>query len=220
MTKFLVDKEAGKLLLQQLIPVSQKEIENNPQMHTEAMSSLGRNTSAFVTMENLESIVIYQAPLGGWHADVLLKNVPPGIPNVMGSPVAAPFKTKEQAFEGAQHILTAVLLLMKYEKPKEVNPTFHFFDYVFTLNQEIFNNLREKGLSSEKFMKSSCIDMMDDFMSTFFPNGYKNDYDKWDSKIKQLFLTIIHMNVFAGNYHYPPRQHGLPTDNPLEKIMD
>ncbi len=52
---------------------------------------------------------IVTARNGGWVADLLLRTVPQGLPDIMGTPEGFPYPTYEQAFEAGLRIVAEFL---------------------------------------------------------------------------------------------------------------
>ena len=67
--------------------------------------------------DNLAAFVI--RPNGpGWTADIVLERVPPGVPDVIGTPDAAPLPTREIALAAGRVILTMILSASYGDKAK------------------------------------------------------------------------------------------------------
>src|SRR6476661_4921942 len=95
---------AGRRLLQILLPRAKaKAAKDNPTYRP--ISALGRAQMPHLRIDNVEAVLIYQAPKGGWHGDVVLRKVPPGVPDILGSPVDNPRPTREMAVESTTALL-------------------------------------------------------------------------------------------------------------------
>ncbi|MGI4851991.1 MAG: hypothetical protein ACRYGR_08630, partial [Janthinobacterium lividum] len=70
----------GRRRLRQLLPWARAEARKTP-FDGVQHSPLGRAQIQYARTANLDALIIYAAPLGGWHADVVFKSVPPGTPN-------------------------------------------------------------------------------------------------------------------------------------------
>ena len=69
--------------------------------------------------QNYKAFVV-TARNGGWVADVLLRTVPDGSPDVMGTPEFLPFPTYDQAFAAGMMILARLLAVAQDPTPSEV----------------------------------------------------------------------------------------------------
>lgn len=58
---------------------------------------------------NLEAVVVYPQGAEGWIADIVLKKVPPGMADVIGTPGAAPLPSRTAAWAQACGILAAII---------------------------------------------------------------------------------------------------------------
>jgi hypothetical protein len=94
--------------LLQLLPWARAEAKKKA-WSIEVSSALAKATMQYVTEDNLEGIAIYPAPKGGWHCDVTLINVPPGVPNALGTQVAHPLATRADAEAHAKILLVTIL---------------------------------------------------------------------------------------------------------------
>ena len=100
--------KAGRALLRDLLPAAREAA--GTQEHPLAITSgVAKASAPYLREDNFEAIVIYPAPLGGFHCDLLLKKTPPGVANTMGSPVAKPLPSREAALDYAHTILTAMV---------------------------------------------------------------------------------------------------------------
>ncbi len=66
-------------------------------------------TGPFITETNLDGIEVYPGAAGGWPAGVVVRSVPLGVADVIGTPTAAPLATSAAAEEMAQHLLQLCL---------------------------------------------------------------------------------------------------------------
>jgi hypothetical protein len=74
------DLERGRRLLKELLPWARSEAKKDS-LKFEPKSALGRASMSHVSEDKLDAVMIYPAPKGGWHGDVVLKGVPPGVPD-------------------------------------------------------------------------------------------------------------------------------------------
>lgn len=78
----------------------------------EPASLLGQSLTAHLKRANLEALVIHHRPKG-WTADVLLKDLPVGLPNTLGTPESMPMKTREEAVQAGAALVKVIALQIK-----------------------------------------------------------------------------------------------------------
>jgi len=107
-------------MLRKLLPRATKlrESHKDGEASMEAVSSIGQASLKWYRTENCTGVYIYQGEKGGWFADLSFKDLPAGVPVVIGTPNVAPNRTREDAIESAVHMLA---LLMNSPTP-QVNP--------------------------------------------------------------------------------------------------
>lgn len=69
-----------------------------------------------LTLESFDGIHIYPGPVGGWHADLTLRGLPTGLPNVLGTPKAMPCSSREEAERMAGEMLATFVRLVTGRK--------------------------------------------------------------------------------------------------------
>jgi hypothetical protein len=60
-------------------------------------------------LKNLHALVIYQPDIGGWIGDILLKKVPAGMGDVIGTPSAHPLPSRADAWMVACGIIATII---------------------------------------------------------------------------------------------------------------
>ncbi len=182
-----------------------------------AGNAIGRGTFGNIKAENLDAFMVYRAPLGGWHGDILLRDMPPGCPNVVGTPVGQPSATEAEAEAHAKYILVGLLKHIATLDPGagQAPPGFLFFGFDVVLNPRLFTRALaampqfEDGYGSHE----AAIERLDEIVSRIWPGGYHgedpNELPR-DQGVK--LLTVIHIAALSGLFAYPPRRHGRPGD--------
>jgi hypothetical protein len=89
-------------LLARLLPRAREfAAEHGGDLRAESHSVAGRGVMEHIKVENMVEVHVYRGPVGGWHADIVLENLPVGVPNVIGTPSAMPCATRAEAEEAA-----------------------------------------------------------------------------------------------------------------------
>jgi len=102
----------GRARLKRLLPEARayaRVAMRNPDIQMQVNTAKGMATQRFIRTDNFRALVVYRTPRG-WYADLLLKNVPSGVSDVLGTPLSMPHQTREEAEEAAVHILQSMCL--------------------------------------------------------------------------------------------------------------
>lgn len=205
----------GRRLLRQLLPWARAEA-RKMEGKVEANTPLGAATMAYVTEDNLGALMIYPAPLGGWHADLLFKQVPPGVPNSLGSPVAEPLRTRSEAEAYAKKLLVHALLIANQNGATAAKPApvFLLFDWSLTLLPELY----ETALAAMPDMVDGygsvahAIERVEAVLADLAPDGFDGDaFNDWPRDRKTRLLAVLHMAALTGLFRYPPRRDTSPS---------
>jgi hypothetical protein len=201
---------AGRRRLRELLPWARAEARKDKEGRVVRGTALADAVYPYVIEKNFEALVIYRAPLGGWHADLLLKGCPPGVPNAMGSPVAQPFRTHEDAEGGARSLLvTAVRITMENAK-EAAEPAFLLYDSVITMNQDFLHGI--EALRPPSYTKERAIEMIADAITKTMPDGYSvAGFNELEHRAKSLVLSAVYVAATVGVLAYPPRRDATPS---------
>lgn len=155
----------AKEKLQKSLKRVNSELENTTTTY-EAMaySDIGKALAPHLRKNSLKALHIYQGELGGWYADIELKGMPPGIPRIMGTPVALPFETREEAeAAGDMLLLTLLATILRKNETKNSdaeNAVLNFYDVSFPFPIEILRKfIHELGKPSDKRVSDAIRDM-------------------------------------------------------------
>jgi hypothetical protein len=212
--------QQGQRRLKQLLPWARAEAKRVAGTAEYKISSpLAEASMPYVTEDNLDALVIYPAPLGGFHADIVLKQVPPGMSDCFGTPVGSPCKTFAEAEESGKRSLVMALLVAAdnvRNKTKQGDPVFWLDDWVFKLSAELLQKAmdtfgvtrHEAGYATEEI----AIQRIEEIKADLFPNGMtKASIDGLSKDDRARLLTVLHMAAMTGIFVYPPRRDASPS---------
>jgi hypothetical protein len=209
--------EHGRWLLRELLPWARAEAKKliaEGGMLGFELGALGAATSPYATEDNLDALVIYPAPLGGWHADVLFREVPLGVPSAMGSPVANPYKTQSEAAAAGKQLLVFILCMEAKGKAEKKEPVFILHDCVFNLMPDAYEFLRsvDPKLVTGYGSPEKAADRIAETLAKYFPDGFSYDAFKAASPIAtSRLMSVLHMAALDGLYVYPMRRDASPS---------
>jgi hypothetical protein len=205
------DLRAGRRLLQILLPVARAQASN----HTyRPMSGLGRAQAPYLRIANVEAVLVYQAPKGGWHGDVLLHSVPPGVPNVLGTPVERPCPTRDMAVDVVTGLLAQIIGGEKEVDKIEIGPPiFLFHGYEIALVPELLAQIPGYETVEHALIRLAEIE------KRLFPHGVPRGELNLGDDAGRWLLTVLHMAACSGVFRYPPKEDTAPTEHgPRENI--
>jgi hypothetical protein len=177
------------------------------------MSPLAQGQAQYVTEDNLDALVISPAQLGGWHADLILKRVPPGVPNTIGSPVASPYRTYNEAERHAKTLLVTALMMGAKADPSRP-PAFLFYGFAIPLHAKIYEETLAKMPPGYRGYGSpeAAIARLDEVMDQIAPGRPADvDFNAWDHERKLRVVAILYGAALSGLFAYPPRRDASPS---------
>lgn len=113
---------------------AEKELQDPKGVHMQATSALGNLALKSLTEDNFDALTVYEAEdkPGFWHADLVLKNTPIGVPDSMGTPVADPCPSRKKAEEVGYMLLVQfwiVALQQKQDAQNDAQKDVRIFDF-------------------------------------------------------------------------------------------
>ena len=213
--------EAQKLLAE-LLPAARADaiaFAADPELSFEVVSGVAKAALAYMREHNFAGIHIYPAPLGGFHCDLILKKVPPGVANSFGSPVGAPLPTREEALQYGRRMLTGLLsaVLKHAPKPEDAPPVFEFFgmdlpidDALLAAAEKARDNIAKK--LGRPLNPNDINEMLGGMVAEHFPGGFTGGFDPNRPFKEKAQITIcIHLAALCGVFRYPPLPNGTPS---------
>ena len=200
----------GARLLRKLLPKAKAMV---PEIKAEARSEIGKAAMPYLREDNLQAVMIYEVPTGGWMADVLCKHVPPGISNAFGTPVGEPLSSREEALEGAVRTLAVALAMSSQAVPTE--PMFQYYDCSFTLHADLLALMSANGAGYESVEHAHR--RLTEITKVLFPNGYT--YERMEAlpeERRRMLFAVAHMASLTSVLRYPPLIPGKPVDRSVK----
>lgn len=124
----------------------------NGSYRADAVSMLAQSMLPHLKKNSLKALHIYEAVLGGWHADLELRGMPTGINRMLGTPVASPCDTREEAENFGYHLVATVLSMIESGSlsaldEKAIDGSLAFFEFYgvsFGLEIDFLNQLADR----------------------------------------------------------------------------
>lgn len=197
----------GWLLLRELLPQARADM---VKYQNHSQSRLADAMTPYLREDNFEAVIIYQDQNGGWIADLLLKQVPPGVSNALGTPVGFPHSTREEAVQSAIHMISSALL-MGQTPAANTEPVFFYYDSEISLIPHLLAKLEEMG--GRYATREDALKRLEQITLTLFPAGFDFERLQQISKDRDRMaslVSVIHMSVMHGIMRYPERIPGQP----------
>mgnify|MGYP007008283387 CR=1 FL=1 len=204
-------RREGERLLKLMKPkalAEAKKVSGGEGLFTSTGSALGAATLPHLRLSNVAAVLIYRGDLGGWIADLLLKDVPFGYPNLVGTPVGTPLGSRKKAEESAHSMLVAAAVneLRSPEEPDPDEPADIIFDYhgyAFTLPKEL-TYLAKLGTVVDPRTAEEIIDHLKEVERELFPKGV--DHESLNATPRDQIARL--MSIFTcllakGVFRYP-----------------
>ena len=206
----------GRRRLKQLLPAARARVRKGV-AKMEAASDLGAAHLSNLTEDNLDALVVYPAPLGGWHADVLLQGMAPGLPNSLGTPVGQPVATREEAEKRCTDMLDMLLAVIERNQAEKVTPrapVFLLYGWTLQLNSTLYETVlavypeRANGYGSPERAEERVAETL----ATLAPDGFDGEqFNQWPRERKVELLTVLHIAALSGLYRYPAKRDASPS---------
>lgn len=204
---------AGRRLLRILIPRAEALMKKGGYSWT-PMSALGRAQAPYLRLDNIDAALIYQAPKGGWHGDLLLKEVPVGVANVLGTPVQNPCPTREMAVEVTVGLLAQIMGGTDHLLPAVALPVFLYYGVEINLISDILEQI--PGYDSVE----DALTRLGELERELFPGGIPDEWTLEGEPAKSL-AAVAHMAAKTGVFRYPPKEDSEPSpEGPRMKTND
>jgi hypothetical protein len=217
------DFRKGRHRLRQLLPWARAEARKGHRTELQSMLAMGQ--AKYMVETNFDALIIYPAPLGGWHADLTL-NVPPGVPNSIGSPVAEPLLTRADAMEKAKQLLVVGLQIAADQAlMSDGKPVFLLYDYAFKLSLEVTEQALKRfpdgcPYGSPEWAAARIEQVLQVLCGDREFTG--DDFEKWDKELQLKLMAVLHGAALSGLYAYPQRRDASPSglsEGEISKVL-
>lgn len=210
----------GRKRLREWLPTARIEARKVFTM-PEAISAVSKATFAHISEGNLDALVIYPAPKGGWHADIVLKEVPPGVANSFGTPVGSPCASFEEAERVARKMLVMALEIdrinRKGQEPPPL-PAFELYGCTLALLPKLFEAAKDMMadvLEEEYASYDAAMERVGERVALLAPDGFTAEaFNDWPMEKKAKLLSVLHLAALKGVFRYPPLPDGKPLTHP------
>lgn len=214
----------GVRRLHGLLPKARAEVRKGGHSFSEP-SAIFEAVLPWIREDNLQALVVHPAPLGGFHTDLVLRQVPPGVSNAFGTPAQTPCRTREEAEQVAYMLLCMALAVeaKQREAPpvEEKDRGFELYDVSLKLPAEIYRIALDAfpqyvdGYGSPE----AAVARIEAMLSELFPEGFTMERLKAMSRADQAEVqSVCLISTLSGVYRYPLLPHRPAAEGPFRKV--
>lgn len=179
-------------------------------LNLERPSGLFKSLLPHLTERSPRALHIYPAELGGWHSDVELRGMPPGVSNVIGSPVQEPLETREQALLHGRETIRMLLELAANKdevlKRFEVDSTgtiFSYHGYSFNLPLAALKMIASLGQVPPSDYVIGRLRDMDKLYLNEQGEFDTARFDRASNSEKHQFMTVLCLSALTSRLRWP-----------------
>lgn len=164
--------------------------------------------------DNLDRVEVYQAPLGGYHADVVFRTTPLGIPDAVGTAAGHPAHTSEEAELRAMTILRGILDLdhLQDSQGADGHAVFMFFGRPIRIPTSDLAELAALP-GYRPLTKAEAVSKFDQALRS--PLLIEGDDNLRAMKFEQLWMMEA---LIAGVMRYPMSVDRAPSRGPSSRL--
>lgn len=205
------NRRKAKALLAKLLPEAIRRAPEMDLVESQA-SPLGANTFKHIHIDRVAGVHVYQGDRGGWYFDLSFKDLPPGVPNVLGQPVAYPLETKEEAINGAISMLAMLVKTRDKILPRhdDAEAVFPFDDVVISLPSDLIRTLAAAPFPPPEY--EYVRGRLDEIRRQFAEDGTMTGevMDKLTEDQRMEVFTVVAMAICRGIARWPQSEEGVP----------
>ena len=151
-----------------------------------------------ITDDNLRSLMVYPVEKG-WVADLVLVDLPGGIPSRIGIPEREALPTREEAVAEGFHMLVGLLAVSEF-------PIFELHGVGIPLSRVVLDNIRKTREGSVKGYSGQveAHERIETILAAVMPNGFNLEAFKGLSAKERAYINVIlHFSALSGVVVHP-----------------
>ena len=209
----LTEAESRKAvtMLRSVMAAAEKEAGDLSIMLAES-SPIGRMAMKHYSRANLMGLHIYHRLPWGWYADVLLKDVPAGVPDAIGVPIRSPLASEEEAHKAGVSLVAFVIAVERWRAEGALGDTlddelrFDFYGIYLGLIPEAIQiaALIADRMGYER-STDDCYKRLDEMKTTLFGTGgiAPKAFDALPETDRLRLLVVIAYSISKGILRCP-----------------
>lgn len=208
-------REGKRRLKESLGRAKAEARQGDKNLQSNETSMLGQSILETIDERNLDSLMVYKEGSGRWYADLVLKNLPVGTPEAMGTPVDMPKSSKKEALKDAWSILVAILAAID-ERKNTYRDTkipdarvFELYGYSFSISAEYLDlgQRARKSLNLEDYTEEAAKKILEKAIEEICENREFSDeiFQSATREAQNRLLTGMTLMLLHGYFRYPER---------------
>jgi hypothetical protein len=175
------------------------------------LSAAAKCAHPYLRRGNLAAVDVHEGRRGGWIGDVVFRNLPLGLANVLGTPVDSPCRTREEAVSQAVSIMASVLLAPDVELPAEPMAVIEFWDVSFNLPCELMALVDEAAKHNE-VDTGYALRRLEEMTEVYFPQreGVEAVFKALPYDDQRMVMSVLLLASRYGVLRFPPREARAP----------
>lgn len=213
-------RQVARRLLKRLLPDA-LEAAKRDDGEAIAGTAVAEGMHSHLTLEKLDGVAIYEGEHGGWHADVVFRDMPPGVPGVMGTPVGTPLPTRQAAQDMAPVMLRYVVRLALTKPAAPRDPVFEYHGGTIQIPAHILQSLYAAGFAESGYTAERAVQRVAEIEADLFPDGFSvARYEQLTEDENRRLIAVMTMALATGVFRYPVPQPGPPRGADGEPLFD
>ena len=201
-------------LLRELLPLAAVRKAEMDGGHATASNPLSQGLMRHLRPDNVTGVHIHVNEHGGWYADLLLTNVPAGLPDVIGTPSSSPLTTRDAAIDAGITLLALVLALAEEPTEKPEGDDLRYFDFdSFCIG--VPSQVVEAAAADPRLTAVSADTVkaqLNGLLSAAFPEGISEGaYRALPEDAASALNSAIVVALSRGMFRFPPPSEGIPS---------
>ena len=202
----------ARRLLKASLPHARKIVESGTLTETTAASSLGANSLQYYSIEKCDGMHVYQGAKGGWFCDFAFVDLPPGIPDAIGTPVSFPEKSQADAVLRGVDML-AMIMANKPDPPstEDAVAMFPIDDLVVHIPIRVLEEIK-RAADGEKPEQDYVLTRLTEFRKTYTGDGPVTSElaDAFPQEVLRELQVLCTMALLSGLVRDPPYLEAAP----------
>jgi Uncharacterized protein conserved in bacteria len=196
-------------MLKKLLPEAER-LAATFDLSGKSMTPIMDALSPHLHITRVAGVHIYKGDKGGWFFDIVFKDLPPGLPTIIGQPSSMPCETREEAEKAATNMLAA--LVQQRDKPLpdqvEAEAVFQFDEVYIYIPTEIVASLERSGAPDLGYVRQRLAEIR----KAFAGDGVmtKEVVDRLNDDQMTRLYAVVAMAVAAGIIRWPEPDEAPP----------
>jgi hypothetical protein len=205
----------GRRRLKRLLPGALDAVRSGA-VDARPVTEIVKVVASHITLDKLDAVVISEGERGGWHVDVMFRNMPPGVSAAIGTPVQAPLPTRQEAQDHAPVLLAYVVKQALADKTPIANPVFEFHGGTVSIPSEVVRMLLDRGFGQSGYTPEKALRRLAEIEAELFPEGVSPQrYEQLSPSQQTRLLSVMTMAAATGIFRYPEPEAAPPGDKPV-----